>query len=188
MGLVDRMKVGQALEKRFVSPTNQTTPGSYLRAIDEESKTVKTATGQPRIDFGDIFNPRERATIQEIGGLLERQLAAKNPVQPTVLQGKDIASEATSSLPSILSRPVVIANWVIKTLTSGHSSLESKIDKINAFRLLNPDKFVEAMQETPPTIRQQVFEQLAKRHGVKPVGTGLIAPAAIGSSSDEINR
>lgn len=174
---VNRMQVGQALEnKLFGAPADQMNPGAYLRMIDDETKTVKNVLGQPRSDFGQVFDPRQQATIDEIGGLLERKLSSTKPLQPTVLSGTDIASEATGRLPSVMSTPVVLANWILKTMTSKSSPLERKVDAINAQWLLNPESFVEALKTMPPTQAQQIMQMLQKQ-GVSPMQQGLIAPS-----------
>lgn len=176
---INRMQVGQALEAKLTSPTGAETPGAFLRAISDETKTVKNVLGQPRSDFGQVFSGKEQATINEIGGLLENSLSAKKPLQPTILSGRNVAEDATASLPSILSRPVVIANWALKTLTSGKSSLEARVDAVNAYRLLNPEKFVEAMKTLPPSKRELIAKEFSKQ-GISIYNQGLIAPTTSG--------
>ena len=176
---INRMQVGQALESKLTSPSGTETPGAFLRAISDEQKTIKNVLGQPRSDFGQVFSGKDKATINEIGGLLENSLAAKRPLQPTVLSGRNVAEDATASLPSILSRPVVIANWALKTLTSGKSSLEARVDSVNAYRLLNPEKFVEAMKTLPPSEAKKISDAFAKQ-GISIYNQGLIAPTTSG--------
>jgi hypothetical protein len=172
---VNRMQVGQALEQKLVSPTEQATPGSFLRAIDDETKVIKDATGRARSDFGQVFTGKERATLNEIGQLLEGKLRTLHPKQKTVLQNQDLSVDATVLLPSMLSRPVVLANWLIKKIT--HSdTLRGGVDEINAAWQLHPEKFVAAMQEIPPSKRQVIMKAL-NREGVNSIRQGMIAPS-----------
>jgi hypothetical protein len=172
---INRMRVGQALEQKLVSPTEQATPGSFLRAIDDETKVIKDATGRARSDFGQVFTGKEQATLNEIGQLLEGKLRTLHPKQKTVLQNQDLAEDATVLLPSMLSRPVVLANWLIKKIT--HSdTLRGGVDEINAAWQLHPEKFVAAMQEVPASKRQVIMKAL-NREGVNSIRQGMIAPS-----------
>jgi hypothetical protein len=174
----NQMQVAQALEKRLTGPTDQMTPGSYLRAIDEETKTVKNALGQSRSDFGKVFDPKQRATIDEIGGLLESKALARTPLQRTSLGGA-LDEGARIDLPHMLSTPIVFANYVIKTLTRGAGGLEERVAQVNALRMLNPEAFANAMRVMPPSEASKVMQALAKQ-GVTPSKTGAIAPTAYG--------
>jgi hypothetical protein len=177
---INRMQVGQALEKKLVSPTDQMTPGTYLRAIDEETKLLKNVLGQSRSNLKQVFNPQEEATVREIGGLLERQLAVKNPPVRTNLQSSSAGDSTAIDLPALLSRPVVLANYIIKHLTGGSASLERRIDEINAVRMLDPEKFVAALKTMPPSKASQIEAMLQQKAGWTPMNTGLINPAVTG--------
>jgi hypothetical protein len=176
---VNRMQVGQALESKLVPPTDQMSPGNYLRAISDETKLVKTSTGQPRSDLGGIFNPRERETVADIGNLLERKLASQKPLQATNLTGHNAAQETSIDLPALLSRPVVLANFIIKKLSGGTGGIERKIDELNAIRMLNPEAFVAAYKSMPPGQAQQI-QAMLERQGVNVMNQGFIAPSVTG--------
>jgi hypothetical protein len=169
---VNRMRVGQALEEKLVSPTDQMMPGGYLRAIDNETKLIKDATGRPRSNFGQVFSGQEQATINEIGQLLEGKLAAQKPLQATRIGGNDIADQAVIHLPQLLSRPVAMANWAVKQITASTGNLEARVDKVNAARMLDPAKFAEAMKTLPSGERAMIEKALGAAKY-----QGLIAPA-----------
>jgi hypothetical protein len=180
---VNRMQVGQALESKLIPPTDQMSPGSYLRAISDETKLVKTSTGQPRSDLGAVFNPREREVVSDIGNILERQLAAKNPLQRTNLQGAANSMDVSMSLPHFLSRPVVLANWLLNGMSKGPTALERKADEINAIRMLDPKAFADAMRMMPPSKLKQ-FDSWLATQGWTPLNTGAINPAVKGLLGD----
>lgn len=176
---VNRMQVGQALQDRLLSPTGTMTPGSYLRAINDETRLVKNAIGQPRSSLGQVFNPTEQATVSEIGNLLERQLAVKNPAVKTTLGTGAIEDIAKISLPSLLSRPIVFANWILRSVTGGTSSLEKGVERVAAMRMLYPEQFLEAMNSMPKGKAAEVMS-LLERNGVANQGTLAINPAVRG--------
>ena len=179
---VNQQEVGQALLKKLTSPTGAETPGTFLRAIDDETKLIKNVTGQPRQDFGQVLNPRQVETVTEVGNILENKLASLSPVRRASLPGgADIAKQVGFELPSILSRPIVIANWLIKTLRNKTSPLEARVDAINAEWMLNPEAFVKAIKTMNAQEKNLVINALRSK-GVDPVAAGLIAPAAIGTT------
>jgi hypothetical protein len=169
---INQMQVGQQIEKKLLSPSDQMMPGGYLKAIADETATIKTATGQPRSEFGQVFTGQQKATLDEIGQLLEGKLASQKPLQATRLSGDNIAEDAVIHLPQLLSRPVAMANWAIKQITGAKGNLEARVDKVNAARMLDPAKFAAAMKTLPAGERRMIENALA---AVK--YQGVIAPA-----------
>jgi hypothetical protein len=169
---INQMQVGQQIEKKLLSPSDQMMPGGYLKAIADETATIKTATGQPRSEFGQVFTGQQKATLDEIGQLLEGKLAAQKPLQATRIGGNDIADQAVIHLPQLLSRPVAMANWAIKQITASTGNLEARVDKVNAARMLDPAKFAEAMKTLPSGERAMIEKALSAAKY-----QGLIAPA-----------
>lgn len=180
---INQMQVGQALQQKLFGPTESTNPGAFFKMIADEQKAVKSITGQPRSDFGQVLSAPQTAAVNDVGRLLERRLAVEKPAQSTSLLTSNIANQEVKGLPSLFSRPVVIANWVLKTIKGSSGSLEQKIDSINAARMLDPAKFAEAMKEIEPSTRELVMRQLIERHGVAPFRQGLLYPTTIGASN-----
>ncbi len=168
---INQMQVGQQIEKRLLSPSDQMMPGGYLKAISDETATIKNATGQPRSTFGQVFTGKQQATLDEVGQILEGKLAAQKPLQATRLGGDDIAEDAVIHLPQLLSRPVAMANWAIKQITGHKGNLEARVDKVNAARLLDPAKFAAAMKTLPSGEREMIEKALSTAKY-----QGLIAP------------
>lgn len=175
----NQMTVAQALEDKLLNPQGQMTPGSFMRAISDETRTVKNALGQPRQDFSAIFNPRQQETIQSVGGLLESRVRAQNPLQSTVIGGQNIAEQGILSLPNMLYRPTMVANWMLGRLKDKGGPIEQAIDEINAFRLLNPEEFVKAVNAMPKQDASRVMKMLSagKNAGASVMNQGLLAPA-----------
>jgi hypothetical protein len=173
---VERQKVGQALIDKLRTVTGQESPGSFLRAVDDEAATIKKLTGQPRFTLDQLFNPKQRDAITRTTDDLERALAAVNPPQRTNLGTTDLVSDALPRLPKVLSRPIVIANHLISMISSRAGPLEKKMNEINAIRMLHPEEFAKAMDMIPSSQKQQILNTLRMEHGV-----GLLPQFGIGA-------
>lgn len=160
---INKMELGQALQSKLVNPSGVETPGTYLRALEDAQKLIKTSTGSP-MKLDKILTPEEISDVHKISYELERKLASLNPAQKTALAGgKNVAKDIGAALPSILSRPVVIANWLLKMATSGKGDVERHIDRIMAQRYLNPESFAEAMKQIPQTHRQVITNAIGEQ-------------------------
>jgi hypothetical protein len=156
--------------------TGQESPGSFLRAVDDEAATIKKLTGQPRFTLDRLFNPKQLDAITRTTDDLERALAAVNPSQRTNLGTTDLVSDALPRLPKVLSRPIVIANHLISMISSRAGPLEKKMNEINAIRMLHPEEFAKAMDMIPASQKQQILNTLRMEHGV-----GILPQFGIGA-------
>ena len=173
---VNQMTVGQALLSKLSSPTGTETPGSFLRALSDETKLIKTATGQPRMDLGQVLTKDQNAIVSDAGNILERKLASLSPVQKAALPGGgDISKQIGFELPSILSRPVVIANYLLSLAKKGTSPVEQRIDAVNTLWMLDPSKFTEAVRTMNATEQRKVLGLLGQA-GIDPVRQGIVSP------------
>jgi hypothetical protein len=161
---VNQMTVGQALENKLFSPLDQMTPGAFKRAIADETRTIKSATGQPRMTMEQVFNPRQMDTLNSISGAVDDRIAAARPLQPTVIRGKDVAAASTQDLlPSVLSRPVVITRWLVDKWTRSSGTLEKEIDQSLALFDQNPEMFIEAFKQVPPSTQRKIVNAIGNK-------------------------
>ena len=144
---VNQMRIGQELKDRLTTEvTGNENPRAFLRAIEEGKATVKRATGQSRQELGQGLNPRQMETVDEVGRILERQVQSLSPQRRATIPGNSIDEQIGVELPSILSRPVVLANWLLKKAHKGKSPVERRAEEIMTFWMTNPEKFVEAIK------------------------------------------
>ena len=154
---INAMQVGQALESKLTTPMGTESPGTFLRAVDQESKLIKNATGMPR----QAFTPEQRKVVDALSADLERDLAAKRPVQPTNLQGGlNVAEEVRPHAPQMLSRPMMLANAVLRRLGR---DIEPQIDAAAARRYLTPSLLAKALESVPAPQRSYVMNALLKQ-------------------------
>jgi hypothetical protein len=89
--------------------------------------------------------------------------AAAKPAQRTNLGGGvNVAEESRVHLPQMLSRPMMIANAVMKRIGSG---VEPRLDAEAARRYLNPQELAKALETMPPQ-QQSVISALLQRMGI----------------------
>jgi len=174
---IDKMQIGQFLQSKLVNPSGTETPGTFLRVIDDAQKLIKNATGNPRFNsLEEAIGTLPAKQVQRVASDLERKLASVNPAQKTnLVGGGNVAQDITAQGPSILWRPVVIANWLLKLATKGKSNIEGEIDNIMAQRYLNPETFADAMQQIPKAHKSLILHSL----GEQTKRAAIVAPAQI---------
>lgn len=89
--------------------------------------------------------------------------AAAKPVQRTNLGGgMNVAEETRMHLPNMLSRPMMMANAIMKRVGQG---VEPRLDAEATRRYLNPQELAKALESVPPQ-QQSVISALLQRLGV----------------------
>jgi len=103
------------------------------------------------------------ARSQAIGRTKETALAAMRPEQRTDLFGGiNVAEQTRAHFPQMLSRPVMIANAILKKFSSG---VEPHIDALATRRYLNPQELAAALEKMPAAQRSQIIDAM-ERAGV----------------------
>lgn len=156
---VDRAQVRDALADKLRSSTGNETPGTLVKAVDQSAQMLKKATGNPRYEtIEDVLRPREAKMARLVAEDAERKLSSLHPVQPTSLQGMEDITSGNMPHLSLLSRPVVIANALLKHL--GKSSIEPKVDALNTELLLNPRELGKFLSRQPVAKSNAIIEAL----------------------------
>ena len=170
---VNRVQVREALMGKLQSPTGVETPGSFMRAVDESAQMLKKSTGNARYkEIEQVLRPAEAKAARAVASDLERVLASKKPLQPTQLRaGMDVAEGVTPYLPQMLSRPMMLTNFLMSKLGRG---IEPRLDAEAARRYLNPQLLAAALQDLPPSQRNEAALQALRLLGT----TGPTAYAA----------
>jgi len=181
---INQMQVGQTLLDKLRTPTGTESPGAFLRAMQDAQKTIKSSTGMPRQQLGQVLTKEQEAAAGSVAADLERKLSSMKPLQPTRLgHDADIAAGEIKKFPSLLERPFVVANWLLGKVAQKGGQLEKSIDEINAFRLLYPEEFVKAFEMLPAKHKATLIERMSSA-GFDPVNQGMIAPSVSGLFGD----
>jgi len=181
---INQMQVGQELLDRLRTPTGTESPGAFIRAMQDAQRTIKSSTGMPRQQFGQVLTGEQEAAAGSVVADLERKLSSMKPLQPTSLgKDSDIAAGEIKKFPSLLERPFVVANWLLGKVAAKGGRLEKNIDEINAFRLLHPEEFAKAFEILPARQKQNLVQR-ARSQGYDIVNQGLISPSVTGLLGD----
>ena len=156
--LMDRMKVGQNLQKKLVSSTEKETPSSFTNALREEVKSLKNATGTSRYNkLSELMSPQETKTINNVLADVVRHSKSLNPAQKTSLGGVSAAESTSIQLPNLLSRPAMIANYALR---NKNNKIEQAIEKIAAENYLDPKKLAAMLDKYSPKQKSKVQNAL----------------------------
>jgi len=94
--------------------------------------------------FKQYLNEFSTRTKQTEGDLLKRELMYKPPQKTSLRGGVDVADEQHLSVPNLLSRPAMMANWLLKQV--GHGA-DEKIDQVAAKMFLNPQSLADELEQ-----------------------------------------
>lgn len=156
---IDRMRIGQSLEEKLVSATEKETPASFAQAVRNAPQTIKRATGEPRYEkLSEVLEPGELETVGRVLADVTRRSKAFNQPQRTNLYGGvNVAEETRPRLPNLLSRPAMIANFL---LSAGGQRVEKEIDKLATDAYLNPSKLADILDKMPASQKNRLLDIL----------------------------
>ena len=155
-GPINRMQVGQELEKALTTPLGTSErSGMFAKAIEDAPRTIKRATGQQMFDtLDEVLQPQETATVKNVASELARKDAFERLARGTKVSGADaIPGDIGLPLPNLLWRPSMIANFMMKHFAKG---AEDKIAKVAAGQYLNPKDLATALQSVPPRYQPMI--------------------------------
>jgi hypothetical protein len=167
---INRMQVGQQLGDVLRTPLDTSErAGMFAKAVEEAPRTIKKATGQAMFDkLEDVLQPRESESVRKVSSELARQDAFKRGARLTSLSGAEaIPGKVGLPLPNLLSRPAMIANFVMGKFGQ---SAEDKIAQVAAQQYLNPQSFAASMAQVPPRYRPMI--EALMRQAVPAAATG----------------
>lgn len=148
---INTMQIGSTLKDKLLNASGTETPGTFLRAWDNEKKLMKEATGFGRKGTSSYLTPQQMDDVSSLVKDLERNVSSKNPLQKTDLRGGvNVAGETTVSIPNLLSRPAMMANYVLKM---AGRNIEPEIDDYLARLYLNPKELGKVLSKVAPAQR-----------------------------------
>lgn len=172
----NQMQVGQVLEDALRSPLGTKERGTvFANAMNNAPNTIKKATGQ-RVhdDLDKILTPENKQKADAVMKDLARFDQYKNLSRMSSGGGEAIPGNIEPSLPNILSRPAMIANFIMKKVGEG---AEEKMAKAAARRYLDdPEAIARALlRSDQPARYQQIIDALMRQ---APVVGGIVAGQA----------
>ena len=166
---IDEMKVGQILSDKLASPLEESErAAAFATAVKNAPATLKTSTGSSRYDdLGQVLSPENTASVNAVLEDLKRKAATDALAKGTNLPGGSALKEGSNlKLPNLLSRPAMIANYLLKTVGEG---ADVKINKLAAEQYLDPKKLAETLKKFRPKSPKDyaALKELVTRAAIK---------------------
>jgi len=172
---INRMDVGKVLSEKLI-PIGTETPGAFMRATQDATKTLKTATGFPRYkELGQVLAPEQVGGVQKVAKELENQLRQKQmasgveAVLPKLEKGIEI------TLPNLLSRPALVANAVLRGISKSKSAEYNKV----ATELVQNPQLLATYLKNPPDSRTGMIARKIYAD-ILPLISGEVSGQAVG--------
>jgi hypothetical protein len=182
---INRMQVGQLLEDKLgTSLGDKERAGVFANAVDNAYQTIKSSSGQTRYTkLEDILTPSEVSTVNKVLADVQRQAKADTLASKSLVQNANEAGGIT--LPSLLSRPAQLLNYVMKKVKS---DANDEINILASQMMLDPkqlDTFISSIpKENTPTVvkafMSKMSPELRDAFGNQLSTRGLIAIAKPG--------
>jgi len=170
---IDQMKVGQVLKEGLETPATKEAPLPFLRAMKDAPKTLKKATGfNGNQNIDDVLNPSQMNAVDKVRESLINQQKGKELASGKVGSLGDLSSEIEVSLPNLLSRPVMAANFILKQVGKDKSP---EYQKVAEALILQPKDLAKALDLPPENMKRKIAEEIMRK-------------SAIISSSQEMGR
>ena len=153
---INRMQVGQELEKTLTNPLGTSERGAmFAKAVEDAPRTIKRATGQQMFDtLEEVLPPPQSQAVRNVSAELARKDAFERLARGTKVSGADaIPGDIGLPLPNLLWRPSMVANFMMKHFAKG---AEDKIAKVAANQYLNPDELAKGLQHVPPRYQPMI--------------------------------
>ena len=156
---INQMQVGQALEAKLVPPLGNTErAASFAQAVRDAPGTIKRSTGFNRYDdLGKILSPDQMNVVNALTEDLSRKAQYEKLAQGTNLTGATGITEGVQGvhLPNLLSRPAMIANFIMKKLGV---SADDKINILAGKQYLDPQSFADALNVPKSKIVEAIMK------------------------------
>lgn len=153
---INQMKIGQELMNALVNSVDNQTPIAYTRALREIPKTIKKATKFSWYKSLDqVLTPDQVKIASDIGeGLVT--LAKQNKMAGGVESVlKELPSEISSGLaPSILWRPAVMMNFVLKVIQKNKSP---EYKRVLTEKLSDPQKLIDVLSRSDSNPEKKIM-------------------------------
>lgn len=160
---INEAKIMNAMAERLSNPSGKETRDSFLKAIDDQEKLMKEATGFPGYSrLGQTVSPNSVTKIDEVardlkGDIEYERLAKTGAKKVAKMIGQE---EAGVTLPGLLNRTATIINAVLRRV-EGKAS-EKTLDQLSEY-MKDPKKMAKIMENATPKERDILVAALSRR-------------------------
>ena len=170
---MNRMQVGQELEKALVKPLGEgERSGVFAGAVREAPRTIKNATGQSRFEtLDEVLTPKDLASVKDVLA----DLARKAEFERLAPSGRAKAAEMAQPFGLPATGPLHQSYMIFKTVLGRVSKgINEKTLDTMADALQVPAETLRLLQKVPTAQQAAVIDQII---GAK-LGRGAIAAGA----------
>ena len=170
---LDRMAIGEALEKKLGTPLyNKERAAAFAQAVEEAGGLIKRATGQPRYDkVSQVLTPEETGAVNRVLADLTR--LEKGKTLAGSVKAPDYAPKAPLEGTGFLSRTYTVAKEVMQALSRGNKEeFEKKFIEL----AMDPQAMAAFMQAGPVTTQRKLIQAMNKR--LSPEGQRILIQSA----------
>lgn len=158
-GPINQMEVGQYLSDKLNSALDQERPAAFAQAVRDAPGTIQRASDGPKLsELSDVLTPEQMKVVDAIQGDLARKSQADRLASGTNL-GSSSPLGGNVNLPHMLSRPLTITDWALRTL-KGADAVEPKINELAGSQYLDPVKLADSL--TRQTTQEAIIEALLR--------------------------
>jgi len=165
---INQMKIARALEKKTSSETGDQSAKPFIKAMEDEAKLVKTATGYKRggsTAAEDVFKGNKEAYqgLKNVADDMNRNLEVTRMSGEVEGVFSGVKKGIEPRIPGMLKTEVVIANGLLKKIATDKTGAYSQeISRLMA----NPPEFAKllSLPETSPLVQKTIetMRQLSK--------------------------
>lgn len=159
---IDQKKVAGAILEKMRSDTGKATPSQLLKVLgSREDSMLKTSMGDPRAtEIEQVFSPERAALLRQIEKHMQRS-EEMNRIGTGIKRSTaaEMVARELPHAPTLLSRPMMLANWMLKGLTGG---AETPVSKRIAEAMRDPAEFAKLIGDQKIPLGQRTSEA-AKR-------------------------
>lgn len=170
---INQMEVGRALLNKLEPALTQgnlpvrMNAESFARALRDGDALAQHATGFKGATLAGTMSPEQMATLNALRDDLARSATAQNLGRgvgsntfQNLSQENLMNAAGISSLPQLLSRPVQMTNYALRSV---YSSANEEMKQRLAQALLNPQETAALMQTAIPSARAQAIANALRR-------------------------
>lgn len=165
---INKMAVGKQLKDALSDSLGKQTPAAFAKAMKDSAKTLKRATGFSRFKkLTDVLDEEDVKELAKIKHELSVNAKKSRMAKESMSVVNTIDGSVELQLPHILSRPVVIANHILKIIGQDKTPQYKRllVDLIE-----HPDRFLEAYRLPIKNPRAQmavdIIDQVRQAGGI----------------------
>lgn len=167
---ISRMKLWGQLKEKFIPPTGLEARGSYLKALRDETKTLKSAGVRSTSEFNKVFDVKNSALAAKLAAEMEAGLMKKRISGEVNMSGSGKMAEAVEpTIPPMLTTVSTVSRWLISKIAK---DADVGINIAAAKILAEPKMLSNVLKTVNPHQRGALFKSIKETASSKYMTVG----------------